>query len=522
VGLHALPVVERANRDVRAAVERVPSPGGPPGHGRDDRFGHRAHEALHLQDVQAPRPCRVDVGGRLTLGVAVTIAPADPLIAAGAEGPSGILGARAVPREDDGGDVGAHPGVVKGSVEFIHGVGAEGVAHLRAVECDTHHGQVLLICAGAINTAVVGDIGEFKSLDEAPSGGIEGLGNFFRQSTHAPTLRRARGFIMVKPAAEGYRGRTVSLWQLMEDVMAKVPTQADVVIVGAGIAGNSIAWQLADMGRRHIVLLEKGPLPDPGGATGHASNFVFPVDHSNALTDLTLASVRQYTALAVLHDCGGLEVARTQERYAEFQRRLMSARSWGIEAHLVSPKEIGELVPYIDAGLLVGGFYTPSGAIVNPVEAGRIMRERAEELGALTTCENVEVTGFDVRGGRVQSVRTSAGEIAADVVVLACGVWSPKVAALGGATIPLTPAVHQMIDVGPIPEFEGSEWISFPLVRDMDNKMYERQRGPNLEIGSYAHRPILHEPDEIPRVGESEQASPTSFPFTPEDFSSQL
>src|SRR5690625_5713048 len=76
-----------------------------------------------------------------------------------------------------------------------------------------------------------------------------------------------------------------------------------------------------------------------------------------------------------------------------------------------------------------------------------------------------------------------------------------------------------MIDVGPIAEFEGTEWISFPLVRDMDNKMYERQRGPNLEIGSYAHRPILHEPDEIPRVGESEQASPTSFPFTPEDFS---
>ncbi|HLR57185.1 MAG TPA: FAD-dependent oxidoreductase [Beutenbergiaceae bacterium] len=304
--------------------------------------------------------------------------------------------------------------------------------------------------------------------------------------------------------------------------MAKVPTQADVVIVGAGIAGNSIAWHLADMGWRNIVLLEKGPLPDPGGSTGHASNFVFPVDHSKGLTDLTLDSVRQYTELGVLHDCGGLEVARTQERYAEFQRRMMSARSWGIEAHLVSPKEIGELVPYIDAGLLVGGFYTPSGAIVNPVEAGRIMRERAEELGALTTCENVEVTGFDVRGGRVQSVRTSAGEIAADVVVLACGVWSPKVAALGGATIPLTPAVHQMIDVGPIPEFEGSEWISFPLVRDMDNKMYERQRGPNLEIGSYAHRPILHEPDEIPRVGESEQASPTSFPFTPEDFSAQL
>src|SRR5699024_8665612 len=135
------------------------------------------------------------------------------------------------------------------------------------------------------------------------------------------------------------------------------------------------------------------------------------VDHSKGLTDLTLDSVRQYTELGVLHDCGGLEGARTQERYAEFQRRMMSARSWGIEAHLVSPKEIGELVPYIDAGLLVGGFYSPWRAIVIPVAAGRVMRERAEEFGGLTTCENVEVAGVDVRGGRVQAARTSAGEI---------------------------------------------------------------------------------------------------------------
>src|SRR5699024_2764394 len=135
------------------------------------------------------------------------------------------------------------------------------------------------------------------------------------------------------------------------------------------------------MALRNIVLHEKGPLPDPGGSTAHASHFVFPVDRSKGLTELTLASVRQYTERGVLHDCGGLEVARAQERYAEVQRRTIAARSWGSEAHLASPKEIGQLVPYIDAGLLVGGFYTPSRAIGNPVQAGRTMRERAEELG---------------------------------------------------------------------------------------------------------------------------------------------
>jgi glycine cleavage system aminomethyltransferase T len=94
---------------------------------------------------------------------------------------------------------------------------------------------------------------------------------------------------------------------------------------------------------------------------------------------------------------------------------------------------------------------------------------------------------------------------------------------MAGARIPLSPAVHQMADVGPIPELKQTgEWISFPLVRDMDNLMYERQRGADLEIGSYAHQPILHSPDEIPPVGATDQASPTQFPFTADDFAPQM
>src|SRR5699024_12810753 len=77
-------------------------------------------------------------------------------------------------------------------------------------------------------------------------------------------------------------------------------------------------------------------------------------------------------------------------------------------------------------------------------------------------------------------------------------------------------AVHHMLDVGPIPALAATDsWVSFPLLRDMDNLMYERQRGADLEIGSYAHRPLLHDPSEIPPVGNHPgQASPTSFPFT--------
>ena len=93
---------------------------------------------------------------------------------------------------------------------------------------------------------------------------------------------------------------------------------------------------------------------------------------------------------------------------------------------------------------------------------------------------------------------------------------------MAGAHIPLTPAVHQMIDVGPVPRFEASSSaIEFPIVRDMDVFMYERQDGVGLEIGSYAHRSILHDPEEIPSIEEA-ALSPTEFPFTQADFGPQM
>ena len=135
---------------------------------------------------------------------------------------------------------------------------------------------------------------------------------------------------------------------------------------------------------------------------------------------------------------------------------------------------------------------------------------------------NTEVLGIDVEHGRVTGIKTSRGDIETDVIVVCCGVWSPKIARMAGASIPLTPAVHQMIDVGPVPHFKDTKGvIEFPIVRDMDTNMYERQDGSGLEIGSYAHRPILHDPEEIPS-NEEAALSPTEFPFTEKDFEQQM
>ncbi len=294
------------------------------------------------------------------------------------------------------------------------------------------------------------------------------------------------------------------------------------MVIGGGIVGNSVLGHLAELGWRDLVQLDKGPFPNPGGSTGHASNFIFPVDHSKEMTQLTLDSMKQYHETGTLHECGGIEVARTEERLEELRRRMASAKSWGIDGvKLVTPTEVKELVPFIDESVIVGGFYTKSVAVVDSLRFGTIMRERAQEKGAQVFA-NTEVLGIDVEDGRVKRVRTSRGDVEADVVVIACGVWSPRIAQMAGASIPLTPAVHQMIDVGPVPRFLTSKTaVDFPIVRDMDTNMYERQDGQGLEVGSYAHRPILHDPDEIPSI-EASSLTPTELPFTQEDFELQL
>src|SRR2546421_8902229 len=127
-----------------------------------------------------------------------------------------------------------------------------------------------------------------------------------------------------------------------------LPSSAKTVVIGAGIVGNSLVYHLARLGWRDLILIEKGPLPNPGGSTGHASNFIFPVDHSKEMTQLTLDSVRQYRDAGVFTQSGGIEVARTQERMQELQRRMSSARAWGIDdVSMITPAEVKELVPYI-------------------------------------------------------------------------------------------------------------------------------------------------------------------------------
>ena len=303
-----------------------------------------------------------------------------------------------------------------------------------------------------------------------------------------------------------------------------LPESAGTVIIGAGIVGNSLAYHLADQGKTDILQIDKGPLPDPGGSTGHASNFIMPIEHTSEMTELTWDSIEQFDEVGVFNQPGGMEVARTERRMAELTRRVQSANAFGTEAEILEPDEVKEKVPYINEDIIEGAMYTPDAGTCDPLHFGEVMRERAEDMGALTVSPNTEVMDIIVNGDdEATAVETDRGTVQVeDELVIAGGVWSPKLAEMAGTKIPLTPAAHQMISVGPIALFQDLEGeVNFPIVRDMDTRMYERQHGNDMEVGSYEHRPILYDVEDIPS-NEEAPLSPTQLPLTEDAFEDSM
>ena len=303
----------------------------------------------------------------------------------------------------------------------------------------------------------------------------------------------------------------------------ELPSDARTVVLGAGIVGNSLVYHLSRLGRNDIVQIDKGPLPDPGGSTGHASNFLMPLEHSKEMAFLTDDSIAQYDEMDQFALSEGIEVARTEERLKEMKRQAASAKSWGQKGEIIGTEQIKEMVPFINEDVIKGGLYQPNAGTCDPLRAGDIMRERAEEKASnYQIFPNTEVLDLLVEGGEIHAVETDRGTIEADEVVIAAGLWSNELAKMAGVRIPLSPAVHQLISVGPIERFEEKEGeIGYPIVRDVDAQMYERMHGNDLEVGSYQHRPIIYDVDEILSIDEA-PLSPTQPPLTEDAFEQSM
>ena len=304
-----------------------------------------------------------------------------------------------------------------------------------------------------------------------------------------------------------------------------LPSNARAVIVGAGIAGCSVAYHLAKLGWRDVVVVEQGPLFETGGSTSHAPGLVFQVNPSKTMTNFASYTVDLWKSLDLdgepcANPVGSLEVAWTPERLADLKRKAGYGMSWGVDADVIGPGEARDLIPML-SDRIKGALYVPSDIQTKATRPAEAMAMYAEHNGA-AFYGNVEVTGFGIENGRITAVHTTRGNIETELVVAAAGIWAPKLGSLASVPIPLSPMQHLYAVTAPLPELAGAtEEISQPILRHQDESLYFRQVGESYGIGSYSHEPLLVDASEILDYGEAPVA-PAEMPFTPNHFEKAL
>ncbi|SMF35992.1 4-methylaminobutanoate oxidase (formaldehyde-forming) [Tistlia consotensis] len=272
--------------------------------------------------------------------------------------------------------------------------------------------------------------------------------------------------------------------------MVEVPSAAQVVVIGGGIIGCSTAYHLTRAGVRDVVLLERHKLTS--GTSFHAAGLVGQLRSSANITRLLKYSVELYGRLEAetgqatgFKQNGGLRLACNAERMTEIRRQATTAHSFGLEMHLLGPKEAGELWPIMETKDLVGAAYLPTDGQANPSDLTQALAKGARAEGARIV-EGVSVTGIKVVRGRVVGVVTDAGEIACESLVNCAGQWAPGIGRLAGVSVPLSSMQHQYLVTERI---EGVE-PGLPTLRDPDGLIYFKEDVGGLVMGGYEHRPL--------------------------------
>ena len=264
-----------------------------------------------------------------------------------------------------------------------------------------------------------------------------------------------------------------------------LPSHAQVVIVGGGIAGCSLAYHLTKLGWRDVVLLERARLTS--GTTWHAAGLVGQMRPNRNMTQMSKYGIELYATLEAetgqatgWKQCGSVNVARTPERMVAFRRQVALARGFGVEMHLISPREAGERWPLMRTDDLQGAIWVPHDGKANPADVTQALARGARSRGARLV-EGVKVTGFDVSGGRVRGVRTDRGTIACEVVANCAGQWARQVGALAGVTVPLYSAEHFYVVTEKIPGTAPD----LPVMRDPDGFIYYKEEVGGLLMGGF-------------------------------------
>jgi 4-methylaminobutanoate oxidase (formaldehyde-forming) len=277
-----------------------------------------------------------------------------------------------------------------------------------------------------------------------------------------------------------------------------LPAHAQVVVIGGGIIGCSTAYHLARDHKADVVLLEQGRLTS--GSTWHAAGLVGQLRSSASITRVLKYSVELYRTLK---DETGLEtgwkmtgclrLATNADRWTEFKRLATTARSFGMDMHLISPAEVKAMWPLMETGDLVGASWLPTDGQASPSDITQSLAKGARMHGA-KLFEGVRVTGFDMRDNRIVAVRTNQGTIACETVVNCAGQWARQVGAMAGIDVPLQPVKHQYVITEKIDGLSADA----PTIRDPDRRTYFKEEVGGLVFGGYEPNPQAWTTGDVP------------------------
>jgi len=264
-----------------------------------------------------------------------------------------------------------------------------------------------------------------------------------------------------------------------------VRQDADVVIIGGGAIGCSIAYHLSRGSKKSILLLEKAQLTH--GSTWHAAGLVGQLRSKRNLTRLMQNSVALYRTLerdtgqAIdWREVGSVRLASSAERWSEMKRAATTARGFGFEMELISPKEAQVKFPYITLDGVAGAAWVPSDGYVDPSSLAQALAKGARSAG-VKILQDTRVTGFESKDRRITQVLTDKGAIDCEIVVIAAGIWSRAVGALMDVRIPAAALEHQYMVTEPMKERNPK----LPTLRDPDRNFYLKPEVGGFAVGGW-------------------------------------
>jgi 4-methylaminobutanoate oxidase (formaldehyde-forming) len=279
----------------------------------------------------------------------------------------------------------------------------------------------------------------------------------------------------------------------------ELPGRARIVIVGGGVGGASIAYHLAQLGERDVVLLERSELTS--GSTFHSAGLVGQLRSSVSLTRMMMSSVELYRRLDCgWVGCGGLRLACTPEREQEVMRQVAWAKTFGLPLELLSAGEARQLFPLMVTDGVRCASYLPTDGYLDPSQLTYALAEGARNAGhRLYT--HTRVTGIETQNNRVSRVHTDWGEIDTEVVVNAGGMFAAEIGRMVAVRVPIVPFAHEYLVTQPFRDRAPGGHL--PTLRDPDLLIYFREEGAGLVMGGYERQSApwavnAHQLDEIP------------------------